>query len=137
MNMEGAVRERHAFDDRVKQFLDLASMMTERELEIAIGKLVDVLNTQPQQQHHIQIRGEILNSYYSLRRRGIKKQRNKLKRALFSNFHDGLPPWETETLSDYLARCATTYPLLSDRQKSPPPSKTQQPIEEIVILLSP
>jgi len=122
MNMEDAVRERHAFEDRVKQLLDLASMMTDRELEIALAKLVDLLNSQPHQQEDIQIRGEILNSYYDLRRRGIKKQR-KLKRALIV-YPDGLPPrdFKTETtFSDYLARIAATYPLLSDGGISPPP----------------
>ena len=138
MNMEDAVRERHAFEDRVKRFLDLASLMTDRELEIALGRLVDLLKTRSKQRQHVQVRGEILNSYYDLRRRGVKKQR-KLKRALIVH-PDGLfllKRDRDQAVSDYLIGSAVTFQLLSGRQMSPPPAKTEQPLGEMVKLLSP
>ena len=88
MNTEEAIRERHAFEDNVKRFLDLASAMSDRELEIALARLVDMLKGKKENAIQIQVRGEILNFYFDLRRSGTKTQKKLRRNAFLEEYPD-------------------------------------------------
>jgi hypothetical protein len=135
-SVEEAIRKRHAFEDRVKIFLEMASIMTNREIEVALGRLADIFTTD-EIPAHVQIRGEILKLYYDLRLGGIRKYRS-FKRQ-WSPSVPGLPPADYKahrTLSDHLISSLVTFRLLSDNCLAAPPSSNQQPLSETVKLLS-
>lgn len=123
MNIEQAVKARHEFEDRVKKFLELASLLTDRELEISLGRLADMLNTRQKEQHHVQIKGEILKNYYDLRKHGLRKQRKFAR-------------WQYEDNSEEFITTTAEFWLLPDSQLEPPPSPTNTPLNEMVKLLT-
>lgn len=73
-SVEQAVRQQQAFEERLREFLSMASSMTNQELEIALAKLADLLQTTKAQPESIRTKGAILNTYYQLRAAGLKKQ---------------------------------------------------------------
>ena len=73
-SVEQAVRQQQAFKERLREFLSMASSMTNQELEIALAKLADLLQTTKAQPESIRTKGAILNTYYQLRAAGLKKQ---------------------------------------------------------------
>ena len=75
VSTEELIPEPRGFQNRVTQFLKLASLMTNRELEWAVGWLHTMLDADLSHSPAIQIREEILRQYYDLRRQGQKKQR--------------------------------------------------------------
>lgn len=149
MNVEDTIRNRHAFEDRVKTFLELISVMTTREIEIALARLVDLLASESDEAIHanMRVKGELIKAYYNMRLKGAKQQR-RLKRA-FAAFLDPtncLPPrkqpkWykiaEPEPNEAYYIRCVTEVMLFPGKQI--PPSSTQENPgpQEMVKLLSP
>jgi hypothetical protein len=126
INIEHAIREYHTFEDKMKKFLDLASVMTERELELALGRLADILVTQGDNNIHVRARGEILKIYYDLRKKGQKKYRS-VRRTI--------GPWPTMTES--LVLKVSTYQLLPENTQSIPESASGITLAEMVELLSP
>ena len=137
MSYEQAVRERHAFEDRIRNFLNLASVMTDRELELALSRLADML-THMGDQPHVRIRGEVVKQYLGLRRVGQRKER-ALKRMFFKPVpgmvaHD--PRIETNS-SDYYVRCIANFPLLVEGQLAPPGSTTNASFDQTVLMLAP
>jgi len=69
-----AVRQQQVFEERLREFLSMASSMTNQELEIALARLADLLQTTETQPESIRTKGTILNIYYQLRAAGLKKQ---------------------------------------------------------------
>ena len=74
LSVEQAVREQQAFEDRLREFLSIASSMTNQELEIALARLADMIQTTKGQPEPIRAKGTILNIYYQLRAAGLKRQ---------------------------------------------------------------
>ena len=86
MSIEQLVREKHAFRERLKEFLALAGAMTNDELEIALGRLADML-TMSQDGHEkedARTKGAALKYYFDLRIAGEKSQAS-LKRTFMRN----------------------------------------------------
>lgn len=81
MSIEKLVREKHAFRERLKEFLAIAGAMTTDELEIALGRLADMLSTAQDNnfRENICVKGVSLKVYFDLRVSGEKSQ-SKLKR---------------------------------------------------------
>ncbi len=73
-SVEQAVRQQQAFEERLREFLSIASSMTTQELEIALARLADLLQTTKPQLESIRTKGAILNVYYQLRAAGLKRQ---------------------------------------------------------------
>lgn len=73
-SVEQAVRQQQAFEERLREFLSIASSMTTQELEIALARLADLLQTTKPQLESIRTKGGILNVYYQLRAAGLKRQ---------------------------------------------------------------
>ena len=120
MSIEQEVLVRHKFEDVVKKFLDLASLLTDRELEISLGRLVDTLNTQlTTERTHTQIKGEILKLYYDLRKQGVRKQR-KVARWWYTN-----PSTE-------IIELVVDFQLLQNNQFEPPSGPTNTSASEMV-----
>lgn len=146
MTIETAIRERHAFEDRVRIFLELASVMTDREIEIALARLVDMLNEDRNEasRTNISLKGELLKAYFDLRRQGSKPQR-KIKRTLQLIPADPqlcLPVrkanlWGRENWSAYLIRCTTEMILFHTSQIPPSASPSPPSPTDIVKLLAP
>jgi hypothetical protein len=85
MSIEEAVRERHDFEKRLKQFLELAASMTDKELEIALARLADVVTwSKPKSPDEAAFKGMILNLYYRMRISGAKSQSTKARKRLWT-----------------------------------------------------
>jgi len=79
---EESVRATHAFEDTARLLLDLASALTDQELELALAKLADrVGDTTDEEADDAQVRGLLLTGYYQLRRAGTLRHK-PAKRAL-------------------------------------------------------
>jgi len=76
MSIECSIRERHAFEARIKKFLTLAATLTTDEVEVTLGRLADMLGELflPRGREHVMIKGHILKIYFDLRRTGRKVQ---------------------------------------------------------------
>ncbi len=90
MSVENAIRERHAFRDRLREFLDIPMAMTDDEIELGLGRLVDLLGQTDDrdEQLNLRLKGNALKIYFDLRGVGEASQviakRNELaKRAVF------------------------------------------------------
>ncbi len=92
MSIEKMVRDKHAFRERLKEFLAIAGAMTTDELEIALGRLADMLSTaqNDSQEENIRLKGSALKVYFDLRVAGEKTQ-SKLKRLALRR---GLSEWQ-------------------------------------------
>ena len=79
MSVEKAIREKQAFRDRLREFLSIASMMTTDEIEIALGRLVDLLSKVKDEQEklNLQVKGVALKVYFDLRVAGELRQGRK------------------------------------------------------------
>lgn len=137
MSIEQAVRERHAFEDRLKNFLILASILTDRELEISLSRLADMAKNMGEAPE-ILLRGQVLMSYCELRRRGTRRHR-AFKRVVFTNV-PGMLPFDGRIdsgPSDHYIRATANFPLLIRNQMAPPPSTEDGDINQTVLLLAP
>lgn len=123
MSIEQAVKARHEFEDRVREFLQLASLLTDRELELALGRLLDMISGRNTEQFHVQLRGEILKHYYDLRKQGLRRQRRFTR-------------WQFKASSDYYVAATVEFWLLPDTQFAPPPSPSHIRMDEMVKLLT-
>jgi len=113
MNFEETIKAKHVFEDRLREFLDLASVMTDRELEIALARLADVIPQQTEARRLQSLfKGKLLNEYLKLRRSGGKEHK-KFRRLLGPDWKT-LPSWASrESIEDYFLRCtaeATVIP---------------------------
>jgi hypothetical protein len=115
MNFEETIRAKHAFEDRVHEFLDLASVMTEREIEIVLARLADALPGQTDAGRlQSLLKGKLLSTYLELRKTGEKTQRRKFRR-LFGPEWKSLPQWKArERFNDYVVRCATEASVIPE-----------------------
>ena len=137
MSYEQAVRERHAFEDRLGNFLSLASILTSRELEVALSRLADML-TNMGDQPHVRFRGEVLKHYLDLRKAGQKQER-AFKRMFFKPVN-GMPAFDgriDQNPTDWYVRSIANFPLLLEGQIAPPAGATSATSKETVLLLSP
>jgi hypothetical protein len=123
MDIEQVVKARHDFEDRLKVFLKLASLLTDRELEIALGRLADMLASRHSEQLHIQLKGQVLKSYYDLRKQGVRKQRKMAR-------------WQYRSTSEEFVETAADFWLLPGNQLEPPPSPTNTTVDDMVKLLT-
>lgn len=136
MSYEQAVRERHAFEDRLRNFLDIASVLNARELEVALSRLADML-THMGDVPAVRLRGEVLKGYMELRAAGQRRERT-MKRMFFQAV-PGMPAFDKridQNMSDWLVRSIANFQLLVDGQIEPPGSATSATFEETVLLLS-
>ena len=137
MSIEQAMRERHAFEDRLRNFLILASIMTDREVEIALSRLVDMaahMGAPPQ----VVFKGKVLASYLDIRRQNRRAHR-PLKRALFRRL-PGMPLFDgriDQSNPDYWIRSIANFTLLAEYQLAPPAANNGQEIDETILLLAP
>jgi len=143
MKYETIIQEKHLFEDRVSQFLDLISRMDDREIERALGRLLDFMAVADSDydKAHIQLRGEILQSYLKLRKAGLRKQRigvgiirDPVPRDDFASF-----PKRSyfDDPSDYQLRCATKAELITREAFRVMNQIIDKPIDERVKLLAP
>ena len=109
MSIENLVREKHAFRERLKEFLSIAGAMTTDELEIALGRLADMLSTAQNcaQEDNIRVKGATLKVYFDLRVAGEKTQSNFKRLAL----RRGLREWQEK-------RGEHAYQLARDKWKA-------------------
>ena len=137
MSIEQAVRERHAFEDRLTNFLTLASIMADREIELALSRLADMLANMGDNTH-VKFRGLVLKSYFDLRRKNIRQQR-VFKRIFFPNV-TGMPPFDhriDKDQADHFVRSIANFTLLTGNEIAAPKGPNDQPINETVLLLAP
>jgi hypothetical protein len=75
MTLEETIREKQRFKKSVIEFLSIATALTNQELEIALARIADWMNTMSDEQSRIQwrFRGQLLKSYYDLRLAGKKR----------------------------------------------------------------
>lgn len=131
-SLERAVRELHEFEDRMADFLRLASALTDRELQVALAKLADLHVAQPGSQV-VQLKGQILGAYYVLRSDGTKSQ-SKLSRAR-CNAKWGI--YLGRGLGERVLRELEMFPLPVIRDSTPSDYWTEGPFRARVRLLSP
>lgn len=137
MSYEQAIRERHAFEDRLRNFLTLASVMTARELEIALSRLADMLvhmGDIPQ----VRLRGEVLRHYMELRANGVRRER-AIKRLMYRRCAE-MPPFDPRidrSESDWYVRAMANFRLLEEGQIAPPTGAATSTLEETMLLLAP
>lgn len=83
MNVEQAIREKHAFRNRLQKFLAIAVIMTNDEIEIALGRLVDMLGASQDQgaKLDIAVKGTVLKAFFDLRQAGAVAQNTKRRYA--------------------------------------------------------
>ena len=76
MSVERAVREKQAYRNRLREFLSIAAVMTTDEVEIALGRLADLLGTADGEHAELEIRakGTALKVYFDLRQSAILTQ---------------------------------------------------------------
>ena len=112
-SVEQAVREQQAFEERLREFLSIASSMTNQELEIALARLADSLESSKAHPESIRIKGTILNIYYQLRAAGLKKQSTlaRVKHNLKAGYISGS--------SEMLITVLSSYPLLQPSASAP------------------
>lgn len=81
MGVEQAIRDKHAFRERLQAFLSIAVTMSNDEIEIALGRLVDMLAASEDENAKldIKVKGAALKLYFDLRLAGEVRQ-NKAKR---------------------------------------------------------
>jgi hypothetical protein len=119
VNVEETIRARHAFEDNVRFLLTVAALMSDREVEIALGRLADSVRETDEGSLQKLTAGEVLHAYLALRRTGAKRQR-KLRRAV-GWFPAGMPEsLPVESVEEYLLRAATTIRLLPKAVTSTP-----------------
>lgn len=113
-SVEEAVREEQAFEKRLREFLSIASGMTNQELEIALARLADLFQTTKDQPDSIRIKGTILNIYYQLRAAGLKKKSTlaRIKHNVTSGAHIG-------AFGESLITRLSSYPLLGQSAAAP------------------
>jgi hypothetical protein len=90
MTIEDAIRERHAFEERLKEFLKLTSAMSDRELEIALARLADMLQQKGDDERaafSIRLKGEVTKLYYDLRL-SRNKRPSRLQRIAVTSGHN-------------------------------------------------
>ncbi|MCX5869313.1 MAG: hypothetical protein NTY00_01505 [Deltaproteobacteria bacterium] len=74
-SVEQAIRAQHEFGKRLKEFLKLASSMSDKELEIALARLADMVTREkPDAEPAVRFKGMVLNLYYRMRLSGGKSQ---------------------------------------------------------------
>ena len=133
MGIEDLIREKHSFRERLKEFLSIACTMTTDELEIALGRLADMLNlsTADAEKSNIRIKGATLKQYFDLRTSGEKSQ-STLKRTLlirkknkwceergWSAYRKAQSKWDAEYAS--IKERAKNLPILKRLFIKPPP----------------
>ena len=111
MSQEVVAQARHAFQDRLRTFLRLLSVMTDRELELAHGRLADVLERTKSPE--AQVRNDVMSRYVNFRKSGERKER-KLRRVLFNPAGPLVPAHDASIDANgsmYLIRCAANFAL--------------------------
>lgn len=85
MSYEDKIRFKHAVEDALEELIFYASLLSDRELELAIAKLGDAeqRESDPSAKEHLGLKALILDYVRKLRLTSESKQ-NKAKRALFS-----------------------------------------------------
>lgn len=143
MKYEEIVIEKHRFEKRVSQFLDLISRMDDHEIERALGRLLDFM-TEAKSEYdkaHIHLRGEILQSYLKLRKAGLKKQRlgvGIVRKSVPYDLYTCFPPKKFLEDSDcYKLRCATEAKLIGEETFKVMNQIIDNSIDENVRLLAP
>lgn len=108
MSVEKAVREKHAFRGRLLEFLSIASLLTNDEIEIALGRLVDMLEAaeDEHQKLDIRVKGTALKLYFDLRQAGVVEQDAKkwsgvvlqeIKEEIANKMHaDAMREWKAQ-----------------------------------------
>ena len=112
MSFEQQIKEKHAFEDRLQQFLFVASIMTDREIELTLARLADALSSGVSTNRAL-FNGRVLKTYYDMRRSGAKRHR-QLKRMFLTSL-PGLPPLPAEgqiSFSEYVADGLAKFDLL-------------------------
>lgn len=143
MKYEDLIEEKHLFEDRTAQFLDLISRMENRELELALGRLLDFLADAKSdyQKAQIKLRGEIIQSYFSLRKTGAKSRRfgvGVLRKPVPPDLYWSFPRRKFfEDPYDYQMRCATEAELITEAAFGSINQIVDKPIPEQVRLLAP
>lgn len=137
MSIEQVVRARHEFEDRLTNFLVLASIMTDREIEIALSRLADMAKHMGESPE-VMLRGHVLARYFELRRKNRRPQR-AFKRVIFFGV-SGMPKYDSRidrSPSDHYVRSIANFTLLVDGQIAPPNAADGQEIDETILLLAP
>lgn len=132
MSFEQQIKERHAFEDRLQQFLFAASIMTDREIELTLGRLADALSSGVSTDRAL-FNGRVLKTYYDMRRSGAKRHRH-LKRMFLTSL-PGLPPLPVEDLisfSEYVADGMAKFDLVV-----PTDDMGVEILRELVVRLAP
>lgn len=136
MSIEKAVRERHEFEDRMRRFISLASVMTNREIELSLSRIADM-------SHHMEgdlqviFRGQLLNAYYRLRVSGARRMR--LMKRLFFSPVPGMPAKNRRidsSISDYWIRSISNFDIFQSGQSMPPEGAYRNSMEDDVLRLS-
>ena len=142
MKYEELILARHRFNDRLTQFLDLISRMDDREIEQALGRLLDTLKDAKTdfERAHVQLRGEVIQAYYALRKTGGTKQkashifRSKIPSDVTNSFPKKI---SIENTLSYRLRCATDATLISEDAFNALNQILERPVPEQVKLLAP
>jgi hypothetical protein len=78
-SLERKVREAYLFEEKLREFLEIGSSMTTKELEIALARLADTLHAGRNDYSEAEAKEQILNIYYQLRLSDLARL-NKLTR---------------------------------------------------------
>ena len=84
MGYEQSVREKHKFEKAVRDFFKYASVMTDEEIELCMGRIADKITSSDSAsiKQHLSIKGALLKKYLECRLLGLIKQ-SRLKRVLY------------------------------------------------------
>lgn len=87
MSYEDQVKERHKFEDRLKLAVAILQGMTERELEVAIGRLADmrIAATKDEEIEKISLKGHVEVKYLRLAQAGNVTMSKKKRKAVLDD----------------------------------------------------
>lgn len=135
MSQELMAKARHAFEDRLQQFLVLLSVLSEREMDLVEGRLSDMIAHE--NSPLIEVRANALRAYRELRRTGVRRER-RFKRIFYTPY--GYAPPRSKEINEnpsmYCVRCAANFPILWDGCVSIPGIKSGESIESLVKIYS-
>lgn len=136
MSAELAIKARHVFEDRLQRYLELLSILNDRELQLLFGRLSDMQVHSPLPA--VAVRLEVVEVYMQLRSDGRRKHR-QVKRLFYSP-HSDLSPLRDPTLdrsdSDYLVRAAANFELFWSGLKRVPPAQVECSLPDSVLAFS-
>ena len=112
VTLEETIRQKQRFRKSVAEFLSIAAALTNQELEIALARIADWMNSMSDEQIRTkwQFREKLLKSYYDMRLTG-KKRLNVLKRlgGKCDNQFTFKRTWEPD--EEYFLRRLLHYPI--------------------------